>query len=141
MRITRIDVHGYELSYAFGEYVMSLFAAVRRGGAGAVNVKLSKLGGLTGGRLARDLAHRLGVRVTIEDTWGGDVTTAAVSHLAASTPPGSLFTVSFFNDWTREHVAGHRPRSAGGFGAAPDAPGLGIEVGAAALGEPLLRIE
>ena len=45
------------------------------------------------------------------------------SHLAASTPPETLFTVSFMNDWTNEHVAGHEPRSAGGFGSAPDAPG------------------
>lgn len=118
----------------------SLVAAVREGGAGAVNLKLGKVGGLTRAKLLRDLAATLGARVTIEDTWGGDVATAAVSHLAASTPPGALFTVSFLNDAVREHVAGHVPRSHDGLGTAPDGPGLGIDVDAAALGQPLLRI-
>jgi L-alanine-DL-glutamate epimerase-like enolase superfamily enzyme len=41
------------------------------------------------------------------------------------------------NDWTNEHVAGHEPRSDRGFGAAPDRPGLGVDVDVAALGAPL----
>ena len=32
-------------------------------------------------------ATELGLRFTIEDSWGGDLTTAAVAHLAASTKP------------------------------------------------------
>ena len=119
----------------------SLVAAVREGGAGGVNLKVGKLGGLTPARVARDLAVGLGATVTIEDTWGGDVATAAVSHLAASTPPAALFSVSFVNDAVREHIAGHVPASAGGTGAAPSAPGLGITVDAEALGPPLLRVD
>ena len=88
----------------------------------------------------RDLAQDLGVSLTVEDTWGGDVATAAVSHLAASTAPRSLFAVSFLNDATLEHVAGHAPASVDGYGSAPTAPGLGIEVDVAMLGEPLLRV-
>jgi len=102
------------------------------------NLKLSKVGGLSEARLMRDLAARLGISVTIEDTWGGDLVTAAVAHLAASTPPELLFTVSFMNDWTNEHVAGHEPRSNGGFGAAPSGPGLGVEVDLEKLGPSLL---
>jgi cis-L-3-hydroxyproline dehydratase len=115
----------------------TLVAAVREGGAGAVNLKIGKLGGLTSTRLMRDLAVSLGASVTIEDTWGGDVATAAIAHLAASTPPASLFSVSFVNDAVAEHVAGHVPRSDGGRGAAPTGAGLGIEVDAGALGAPL----
>ena len=44
------------------------------------------------------------------------------------------------NDWTNEHIAGHQPRSDAGFGAAPSAPGLGVEVDVGALGEPLLSV-
>ena len=62
---------------------------------------------------------------------------ATSAHLAASTRAKSLLTVSFMNDWTREHVAGHQPRSVGGFGSAPTGAGLGIEVDAATLGKPL----
>jgi L-alanine-DL-glutamate epimerase-like enolase superfamily enzyme len=106
----------------------SLVAAVREGGGGAVNLKVGKVGGLTRARLLRDLALSLGAAVTIEDTWGGDVATAAIAHLAASTPPDGLFSVSFVNDAVAEHVAGHVPRSERGFGAAPDGPGLGLHV-------------
>ena len=63
-----------------------------------------------------------------------------VSHLAASTRPEALFTVSFMNDWTNEHVAGHEPRSQAGFGSAPTRPGLGIDVDVAALGTPLFSV-
>lgn len=116
----------------------TLFAAVREGGGGAVNLKVGKVGGLTRARLLRDLALSLGAAVTIEDTWGGDVATAAVAHLAASTPPDGLFSVSFVNDAVAEHVAGHVPRSAAGFGAAPEGPGLGLEVDVDRLGPALV---
>ena len=106
----------------------------------AFNLKISKVGGLSRAKLMRDLAVALGLRVTIEDAWGGDLVTAAVSHLAASTPPDTLFTVSFMNDWTNEHVAGHQPRSQSGFGAAPRGSGLGVDVDVTMLGEPLLSV-
>jgi L-alanine-DL-glutamate epimerase-like enolase superfamily enzyme len=94
----------------------------------AVNLKIGRVGGLTKAKLMRDLGQRLGLRFTIEDSWGGDVTTAAVAHLAASTNPAQLLMASFMNDWTLDHVAGYEPRSANGRGRAPSAPGLGITV-------------
>ncbi|HST25261.1 MAG TPA: enolase C-terminal domain-like protein [Gaiellaceae bacterium] len=115
----------------------SLLRAWTADGMEAINLKVSKVGGLTKARRIRDLADELGLRVTIEDTWGGDVTTAAVSHLAASTSAEALLTVSFMNDWTNEHVAGYEPRSENGVGRAPTGPGLGIAVDVEALGEPL----
>jgi L-alanine-DL-glutamate epimerase-like enolase superfamily enzyme len=121
--------------------VHSLLAAYHAKALEAFNLKISKVGGLTRAKLMRDLAVSLGLRVTIEDAWGGDLVTAAVSHLAASTPPDTLFTVSFMNDWTNEHIAGHAPQSQAGRGSAPLAPGLGIEVDVEMLGEPLLSVE
>jgi L-alanine-DL-glutamate epimerase-like enolase superfamily enzyme len=118
--------------------VQSLLRAYEARALEAFNLKISKVGGLTQAKLMRDLAVVLGLRVTIEDAWGGDLVTAAVSHLAASTPPETLFTVSFMNDWTNEHVAGHEPRSDAGFGAAPAFPGLGVDVDVEALGAPLV---
>jgi L-alanine-DL-glutamate epimerase-like enolase superfamily enzyme len=117
--------------------VQSLLRAYAAEAMEAFNLKLSKVGGLTRAKLLRDLAQELGLRVTIEDSWGGDLVTAAVSHLAASTRPEALFTVSFMNDWTNEHVAGHEPRSERGYGAAPPGPGLGVEVELERLGPPL----
>ncbi len=117
--------------------VRSLFRAYQERAMEAFNLKISKVGGLTRAKLMRDLAVALGLRVTVEDTWGGDVITAAVSHLAASTPPEALFTVSFMNDWTNEHIARDAPRGRLGVGFAPTGPGLGVEVDTDLLGPPL----
>jgi len=103
----------------------------------AINLKISKVGGLTRAKLMRDLAEDLGLRLTIEDTWGGDLVTAAISHLAGSTRAKTLFTVSFMNDWVKEHIAGYHPRSRNGVGFVPTGPGLGVEVEPVHLGEPL----
>src|SRR6266511_4996839 len=62
-----------------------------------VNLKISKFGGLTRTRQARDLCVSFGLAMTIEDTWGGDIVTAAIAHLAHSTPPEFLFTSTDFN--------------------------------------------
>jgi cis-L-3-hydroxyproline dehydratase len=98
---------------------------------------VSRVGGLSKARLLRDVCDELGIQVTIEDMWGGDIVSATSAHLAASTRAQCLLTVSFMNDWTNEHVAGHQPRSTDGFGSAPAGPGLGIDVDEAKLGKPL----
>jgi L-alanine-DL-glutamate epimerase-like enolase superfamily enzyme len=103
-----------------------------------INLKIGRVGGLTTARSIRDSAIALGIRLTIEDSWGGDIVSAAVAHLAAAVPSDALFAVSFMNDWTLEHVAGYQPRSAGGAGPVPDGPGLGIDVDSRAFGAPLL---
>lgn len=120
--------------------VPSFLAAVERGGAGGINLKISRVGGLTRARLLRDLAEDLGIALTVEDTWGGDVVTATISHLAATVRPELLFTVSFMNDWVVEHIAGGQPRSAGGWGTVPARPGLGVEVDHRRLAEPLFAV-
>ena len=118
--------------------VNTMVRAYNANGMEGVNLKISKFAGLTGSKLVRDLADSLGLRVTIEDTWGGDLVTAAVSHLAASTKPEQVITVSFMNDWTNEHIAGYQPRSKNGIGYVPAGPGLGVDVDEAILGDPFL---
>jgi len=56
----------------------------------AVALKLSKFGGLSAMRRARDYCIQLGARMCIEDTWGSDVTTSTALHLAAATPEHSV---------------------------------------------------
>ena len=121
--------------------VETLALAASRHAMEAINLKIGRLGGLTRARQARDLVEQLGLRATIEDTWGGDVVTAAVSHLAASTAPEALLNVGFSNEWVLDHVAGHQPRSSAGTGNAPGGPGLGIEVDVDRLGPPLATVE
>jgi L-alanine-DL-glutamate epimerase-like enolase superfamily enzyme len=108
--------------------VGSLLRAHGEGAMEAVNIKLNRVGGLGPARLLREICEHLGLGVTVEDSWGGDLATAAVSHLASTTAPEALVMASFMNDWTNEHVASYEPRSRNGRGAAPLGPGLGIEV-------------
>ncbi|MEO6349715.1 MAG: enolase C-terminal domain-like protein [Candidatus Limnocylindrales bacterium] len=115
-----------------------LVRAVNAEAMDQINLKIGRVGGLTRARLMRDVAVELGLQLMIEDAWGGDLVTAAVSHLGASTPPAALFAVSFMNDWTKEHIAGYLPRSSGGRGPVPTGPGLGVEVDEAMLRTPLM---
>ena len=105
-----------------------------------VNIKISKFGGLTHARLARDLCVSLGIAVTIEDSWGGDITTAAISHLAHSTPAEFLFTATDFNSYVTVSTAEGAPARKGGRLKASTAPGLGIEPRMEVLGEPVMVI-
>jgi L-alanine-DL-glutamate epimerase-like enolase superfamily enzyme len=91
-----------------------------------VNLKISKLGGLTKASLARDLCVAMGIAMTIEDSWGGDITTAAIAHLAHSTPAELRFTSTDFNSYVTVSNADGAPRRQEGFMSAGDEPGLGI---------------
>jgi len=106
----------------------------------SINLKFGKLGGLTNVVKARDLLQELNMAVSVEDMWGGDIITAATSHVAATTRPESLLMTPFFNDWTDGHLAGYYPRSVEGFGSAPTEAGLGIDVDDKRLGRPLFSV-
>lgn len=106
-----------------------------------VNIKISKFGGLTKARQARDLCVSLGLAMTIEDSWGGDITTAAIAHLAHSTPPEFLFSTTDFNSYVTVSTADGAPRRVRGRMAASTGPGLGCTPKMDVLGKPVLVIE
>ena len=91
-----------------------------------VNLKISKLGGLTRTKQVRDLCVSMGIAMTLEDSWGGDITTAAIAHLAHSTPEAFRFTATDFNSYVTVSTAEGAPRRERGFMAASTAPGLGV---------------
>jgi L-alanine-DL-glutamate epimerase-like enolase superfamily enzyme len=117
-----------------------LFKTAADGGADVVNIKISKFGGLTRARQARDLCVELGIAMTIEDTWGGDIITAAIAHLAHSTPPEFLFTATDFNSYVTVSTAENAPVRHNGRMAAPTGSGLGIIPRVDILGDPVLEI-
>lgn len=130
--------------FVLDESIDSLRTLLRANGDRAmdvINLKISKLGGLTKAKQMRDLCVSLGVGMTIEDTWGGDFTTAAIAHLAHSTPPRALFTSTDFNSYVTVSTACNPPLRQGGRLAAPTGPGLGLQPDPAVLGEPVLVIE
>jgi L-alanine-DL-glutamate epimerase-like enolase superfamily enzyme len=106
-----------------------------------VNLKISKFGGLTKTRQVRDLCVSLGIPMTIEDSWGGDIATAAIAHLAHSTPPEFLFTTTDFNSYVTVSTADGAPRRVNGRMSASARPGLGIRPKMDVLGKPVLVIE
>ena len=102
-----------------------------------VNIKISKFGGLTKARQARDLCVSLGIAMTIEDSWGGDIITAAISHLAHSTPSKLLFSSTDFNSYVTVSIADNAPQRKNGKLTASTAPGLGVTPKMDALGDPV----
>lgn len=117
-----------------------VYRAKYEANAVSINLKFGKLGGLSNVVRARDLLQDINMAVSVEDMWGGDIITAATSHIAATTRPESLLMTPFFNDWTDGHLAGYAPRSSNGFGSAPTGPGLGIEIDRERLGKSLFSI-
>ena len=105
-----------------------------------VNIKISKFGGLTKARQARDLCVSLGIAMTIEDSWGGDIITAAISHLAHSTPTELLFSSTDFNSYVTISIANDAPQRNNGRLAASTAPGLGITPKMDVLGQAVFEV-
>jgi len=129
--------------FVLDESVESLDMLLRARAEGAmdvVNLKISKFGGLTRARQARDLCVCMGLAMTIEDSWGGDVVTAAIAHLAHSTPTEYRFASTDFNSYVTVDFARGAPRRQGGRMAAATEPGLGVSVEDDALGDPVFRV-
>ena len=106
-----------------------------------VNIKISKFGGLTKARQARDLCVSLGIAMTIEDSWGGDIVTSAISHLAHSTPTELLFSSTDFNSYVTVSIADDAPQRLDGKLAASTSPGLGVTPRMDALGDAVFVTE
>ena len=105
-----------------------------------INLKISKVGGLSKARVIRDLCASEGIAMTIEDTWGGDIITAAIAHLAHSTPPGFLFSTTDFNSYVTVSTVENPPTHREGRLEAPKEPGLGVRPRMDVLGKPVLEV-
>lgn len=105
-----------------------------------VNLKISKLGGLTRTKQVRDLCVSTGIAMTLEDSWGGDVATAAIAHLAHSTPEEFRFTSTDFNSYVTLSTADGAPQREHGFMSASDDPGLGVRPKPDVLGHRVLEV-
>ncbi len=107
----------------------------------AVALKLSKFGGLSAMRRARDLCLHLGTQMCIEDTWGSDITTAAVLHLAAATPARGLMNACDLSHYVSPRLAPDAPQRTNGRIAPPEGAGLGITIDEAAWRAPIMILD
>jgi cis-L-3-hydroxyproline dehydratase len=120
--------------------VDSLTRGLSDGAMDVINLKISKVGGLTKAKLMRDICVTAGIPMTIEDTWGGDIVTATIAHLAQSTPEEFCFSATDFNSYGTIDIAKGAPKRVEGTMKAADAPGLGIVPIMDALGSPVLEV-
>jgi cis-L-3-hydroxyproline dehydratase len=117
----------------------------RAGCADAINLKVVRVGGLTKAARVRDLARAAGWMVLADEPQGADLATAGVVHLAATIDPERLLGVAYFMGDDMKISYQHPgattgPRLAAGRVEYTDAPGLGVEVDDAALGDPLFTV-
>jgi hypothetical protein len=66
--------------------------------------------------------------------------TAAIAHLAHSTPPELLFSATDFNSYVTVSIAEGAPQRVHGRLAASSAPGLGIQPRLEVLGRPVVDV-
>ena len=128
----KIDENAYDLA--------SLMRAHELGCLDAVALKLSKFGGLSAMRRARDMTVQLGAEICAECTWGSDIVTAASLHFAASTPHGSLLNTCDLSSYVAPRVAPNIPERSNGRIAPPEGAGLGVVPDLDVLGAPILEI-
>ncbi|MBD86834.1 MAG: hypothetical protein CMM34_01075 [Rhodospirillaceae bacterium] len=129
-----------DLPFVLDECIDSLPALLRASHDNAmdlINLKISRMGGLTRARQIRDLCISLGLPMNIEDSWGGEIATAAIAHLAISTPAAFQFQSSAFHEYSTVKIASGAPSVAEGYMEAADTPGLGVTPDMAILREPL----
>jgi cis-L-3-hydroxyproline dehydratase len=115
-----------------------LLRAKEVAGASGVNLKPSRVGGLTKARILRDMAEGLGMTFTVDDTWGGSLATAQIAALGAGAAPEALTAVTSFAAITRPSIGIGADELDGGRSVVPTGPGMGVEVDAQLLGDPLL---
>lgn len=120
--------------------VTPFLRAYHDGAMDVINIKISRVGGLSKAVQLRNLCESLGIVMTIEDSWGGDITTATIAHLAGSTRPEYLFTSTDFNSYIDVRLAPDAPRRREGRLTVPSGSGLGISVDEKALGGPILTV-
>ena len=105
--------------------------------AGSAASKISNLGGLSKARRVRDFLIDHGIPVVSEDTWGGEITTAALSHFAASTPAEMLINSTDLHNYNTRSTGKPGPETRDGRLYASDAPGLGVVADYDSLGAPI----
>ena len=80
-------------------------------GAEICCLKISNLGGLSKARRVRDLLIDAGIPVVAEDTWGGEIASAALAHFSASTPPEMLINTTDLMNYNTTSTGIGGPRS------------------------------
>ncbi|MDT4997974.1 MAG: cis-L-3-hydroxyproline dehydratase [Mycobacterium sp.] len=107
----------------------------------ALNLKITRVGGLTKAARIRDLAEATGIMIMVDEPQGADLATGAMAQLAASIDPQRFLGVSYFMG---HHMTMSYQKDPGATGPVltagkvvlDDAPGLGVSVDEELFGDP-----
>lgn len=110
---------------------------VEERGAEICCLKISNLGGLSKARRVRDFLIDHRIPVVCEDTWGGEIASAALAHFAASTPAEFLVNSTDLMNYNTRSTGTGGPVARDGRLYAPDVPGLGVTPDFDSLGVPV----
>ena len=131
------------LPFILDECMDSIQSALRAWSENSVdiiNLKISRLGGLSKSKLFKDICSSLGISLTIEDSWGSQITDAAIAHLAHTTPTDLHFQSSAFHEYTNIETAIGAPTIESGYMYCSNKPGLGIIPNYEVLGNPVMHL-
>ncbi|MHB1217806.1 MAG: mandelate racemase/muconate lactonizing enzyme family protein [Alphaproteobacteria bacterium] len=117
-----------------------LLRALDDGAMDVVGIKLSRIGGLTKGKRFRDLCAARGIAMMFADSWGSDIMSAAIAHLAHSTPEHLRLWCGDFRTYVTVTTADGGAARLKAAVAATEAPGLGLAPRLDVLGEALADV-
>lgn len=106
----------------------------------ALNVKTSRMGGITKTKLVRDLCVALNVKMELQDSSYSELSCAASAHLAHATPGRCIMSTQYPKGLAFSKVD-NAPAIRNGRVIAPDLPGIGATPRMALLGEPIAVYE
>jgi len=130
-----------DLPMVFDECIESparLLQAIADDAIDVLNLKISRIGGLSMARHMVETCAHAGIGIMIEETAGTEIAAAAVMHLAAATPSAICMGAWYPPEFNKTTLAeGGAVFEAGHIRLAGDAPGLGIEPVESLLGDPV----
>jgi len=100
-------------------------------------LKMQNIGGPSKMRMAIDLCAANGIGMTVEDSFGTEIATACVAHLAVSTPKRFLLNTADLHNYFTVHVADDGPLVQDGMMWPSNTPGLGVTPDHKVLGAPI----
>ncbi len=106
-------------------------------GAEICCLKISNLGGLSKARRVREFLIENRIAVVSEDSWGGEIATAAVAHFATSTPEEYLQNTTDLMNYNTASTGIGGAVAKDGKLYAPDVSGMGVVADFESLGTPI----
>ncbi len=102
-----------------------------------IGCKITRVGGITGMRLIRDVCTAAGKIMTVDDAWGADLSAAAQAHMAVSTSESTFAATYVSTYFSKLRYDEDAPMVVDGFLNTNEKAGLGVDPDMTVLGEPL----